>query len=102
MARYTPTKRTAISEEKPFTFDMGTDDYQGYLFRIKIDHNGITFWRKATSNLDEPRKMDKYLHLSWGTAAEAAYAYIGSKTGHQPKGPANSLCGLGYLVRKAK
>lgn len=105
MVRRQPkTKRTAISEEKAITFDLASDNHEGYIFRVKIDHEGVSFWRRATGNLDEPRQMDKLIRVTWEKVALAGYAFYGRRgvTGKEPKGPANSLNGLRYLIRKAR
>lgn len=81
-------------------FDLTFGDV---ILRVKIDKEGITFWKRATQgNLDRPRKLDKMIKVSWDKVGEAGCCYVGSRQGHVERGPANARVGLRYLTHKNK
>lgn len=77
--------------------------YGDVILRVKIDKSGITFWKRATQgNLNEPRKLDKIIKVSWEKVGEAGTCYVGTRRGHEERGPANARVGLRYLTHKNK
>ena len=89
-----------VNLKEPIVFDL---PYGDVILRVKIDKDGITFWKRAAQgNLDEPRRLDKMIKVSWVKIGEAGTCYVGSRQGHEERGPANPRVGLRYLTHKAK
>lgn len=89
-----------IKIEEPVVFDL---PYEDIVLRVRVDKFGVMFWKRATQgNLDEPRKLDKKIEVSWLKIGEAGTCYVGTRQGHEERGPANGRVGLRYLTHKKK
>lgn len=93
-----------IRLDEPVTFDLPYHEKKAepVTLRVRIDRDGITLWKKAQGNLDQPRQLDKFIQLTWEAVGKTGFCYAGTRSGHEQRGPGAGRAGLHYLTHKRK